>query len=124
SEGDEGIGGNRGEELRREHLLTVVAADEAGDDVARDRRAGGARAVAGLHGVGDHRLDLNDLAGPGGLGHIHHAAHHRRSSMQAARVTTTFALLDQTLPSLISARATTVCEVASRTRVDTAARPA
>ena len=43
--------------------------------------------------------------------------------MQAASVTMALALLDQKLPSLISATATITCEVASRIRVETSARP-
>src|ERR1700727_1342936 len=55
-ERDERIGGDGGIKLGAEHFLAVIGADEVVDDVARDRLAGDADAIAGLPHVRDQRL--------------------------------------------------------------------
>src|SRR5439155_1674588 len=106
-ERDERVRGDRRMELRAEDLRAVVGAHECSDDVARDGAAELSAAIAGLHRVRDQGLDLDDLAALGPRRHVDEGARHRyASSRQAARVTTTFALVDQNEPSLISQIAT------------------
>src|SRR5580704_1014219 len=125
-ERDERIGGNGGIKLGAEHFLAVIGADEVVDDVARDRLAGNADAVAGLHHVRDQRLDLDDVAFLGACRNMDESAGHQGfgSSTQAAKVTMTSMSSDQNVPSDSSAIAVTVCESASRMRVEKLARPA
>src|SRR5262245_42620186 len=66
-EGEERIGGDRREQLRREDLLAVILARERRDDVARNVTPVGAVAKAALHHVADQRLDPDDLAAFGAL---------------------------------------------------------
>src|SRR3984957_16159028 len=125
-ERDVGIGGDGGIKLGAEHFLAIIGADEVVDDVARDRRAGDAVAIAGLHHMRDQRLDLDDLAFLGGSRNMDQGAGHQGfgSSMQAASVTMTSMSSDQNEPSDSSAIAVTVCESASWMRVEKLARPA
>src|SRR5690242_12734037 len=106
-EGDERVGGDGGVEIGAEHLLAVIAGDESVDDVARNGRAVGVVAVAGLHRVRDQRLDLDHLAALGLRRHVDESLGHGDSSRQAASVTIMSALADQNEPSLSSAIATT-----------------
>src|SRR5580693_9492773 len=124
-EGQERIGGDRRREIGAEYLLAVVAAHESGDDVARNERTVEADPKAGLHRMGDQRLDLDDLARLRLGRHIDEGARrHCRSSMQAAMVTMTSASSDQNEPSLSCATATIVWASASLMRVESAALPA
>jgi len=73
-----------------------LAADKAGDDVARNDLAGGGMAVAGLHDVRHQRLDLDDLAAFCPFRNVdQRRCHQITSSVQAANVTTTSTLVDQ-----------------------------
>src|SRR5262245_34963203 len=124
-ERQEGVGGDRREQLGAENLLSVIGADEQIDDVARQHIAGAVGAVAGLHHMGDQRLDLDDVAALGlGRNVDERAGHGQIPSRQAASVTTTSASSDQNEPSLSSATAITFCESASRMRVEMLALPA
>src|SRR5262249_4152636 len=124
-EAQERIGGNGRKQLGAEDFLAVIFAHELGDDVAWYRLARVVGAKAGLHGVRNQRLDLDDLAALGLGGDIDEGARHDQvPSRQAARVTTTSTSSDQNEPSLICATATTLCVSARRMRVDTLARPA
>src|SRR5580700_2817730 len=125
-ERDVGIGGNGGIKRGVKNFLAVIGADEIVDDVARDRLAGDADAVAGFHHVRDQRLDLDDLAFLGGGRNVDQGAGHQGfgSSTQAASVTMTSMSSDQNEPSDSSAIAVTFCESASRIRVEKLARPA
>src|SRR6202007_2502533 len=82
--------------------------------------------IAGLHYVRDQRLDLDDLAFLGVCRDMDKGAGHQGfgSSPQAASVTVTSVSSDQNEPSDSSAIAVTVCESASRMRVEKLARPA
>src|SRR5262249_18059247 len=122
--GQERIGGNRREQLGAEDFLSVIFADEVGDDVAWHRLACIVGAKAGLHVVRDQRFDLDDFAAFGLRRRIDEGTRHGQTpSRQAASVTMTSASLDQNEPSLICAMAMTFCESARRMRVDTVARP-
>src|SRR6185295_7660737 len=124
-ERDEGIGRDRREQVGAKNLLAIVAAGEAGDDVARDQLAGRRMAEAGLHDVRHQRLDLDDVATFRLLRNVdQHRAHQITSSVQAASVTTTSTVADQNEPSDSFATATTFWLSASRIRVETWARPA
>src|SRR6185312_15149964 len=98
-----------------ENRFAVVRAGECRDDVARDRPPHVVVAEAGLHGVRDQRLDLDDLAALGLRGYIDQGArsHQTGSSRQAPSVMTTFTVSDQNEPSDISQIATTVWVSAS-----------
>src|SRR5262245_37263223 len=52
-EGDERICGYRRVELGAKHLLAIIGAAKAADNVARESSPGGAKAITGLHRVGD-----------------------------------------------------------------------
>src|SRR5262245_20319853 len=123
-EREERIGRDRRVEVGAEDLRPVVRAHEAADDVAWDGRAELASPIAGLHRMGDQRLDLDDFPATGALRNVDQRVRHHASSRQAARVTTTSARSDQNEPSDSSQIATTVCVSASRIRVETLARPA
>src|SRR6185436_11904045 len=58
-ERDERVRGDGGVQLGAEDLDAVVRAHELADEVARDRGAPLRAAIAGLHDVGDQRLDLD-----------------------------------------------------------------
>src|SRR5262249_14776323 len=122
--GQERIGGNRREQLGAEDFLSVIFADEVGDDVAWHRLACIVGAKAGLHVVRDQRFDLDDFAAFGLRRRIDEGTRHGQTpSRQAASVTMTSASLHQNQPSLMCAMAMTLCESARRMRVDTVARP-
>src|SRR5580700_8705206 len=125
-ERDVGIGGDGRIKRGVEHFLAIIGADEVVDDVARDRCAGDADAIAGLHHVRDQRLDLDDVAFFGACRNVDESAGHQGfgSSTQAASVTMTSMSSDQNEPSDSSAIAVTFCESASRIRVEKLARPA
>src|SRR5262245_52846620 len=122
-EGDERIGRDRRREVHAKHLGAVPRRHEALDDVARNDRAVGARPEAGLHGMHDQGLELDDLALLRRLGRVDEDVGHVRSSRQAARVTITSALALKTSPLLVSAMATIFCESPSLMRVETIALP-
>lgn len=102
-ERDERIGGDRRIEPGAEYQPL--------DDVARDRLAGHADAVAGLHNVGDHRLDLDDIAALGGGRNVNEGAADQRvvSSRQAASGKPIFGI-DVRLPGMLYA-AISACPV-------------
>src|SRR5262245_30503357 len=122
-EREERIGGDRRMKVGAEDLRPVVPAHETADDVARNGGAELASAIAGLHWVGDQRLDLDDFTATGALRNVDEGVRHHASSKHAARVTTTSARSDQNEPSESSEIAITVCVSASRMRVETLARP-
>src|SRR5579863_494398 len=122
---DERIGSGRREEIGAEDLLALKTAGEARDDIARHHLAGGGAAIAGFHDMRHQRLDLDDVARFGFLRNIDQRGGHQiTSSVQAASVTTTSAVVDQNEPSDSFAIAVIFWLSARRTRVDTCARPA
>src|SRR5687767_1963967 len=127
AEADERVGRHRRVQVGAEHFDAVVAAGEAGQDVARHQLAQLRAAEAGLHAVAGKRADLDHLAALRGGRNVDDQARHaqiRPSSRQADSVTTTSTWSDQNEPSLICASAITVPVSAMRARVAIAARPA
>src|SRR5262245_38854628 len=131
-ESEVGIGRDSWMPVSPEDLHAVIGARERVDDVAWDELAIDITAMAGLHGMGDQRFHLDDLALLGRAGDAHTRLCHghtllqlpQTSSTQAPSVTTMLAESDLTEPSLISAKASTVCDRARRRRVLISALPA
>src|SRR5580698_8226293 len=121
----ERVGCGCGEQVGAENLLAFEAAGETCDDVARHHLARRRVAITRLHDVRHQRLDFDDVAIPGFLRHVDQVGDHQiASSGQAAYVTTTSAVVDQSEPSESLAMAMIFWLSASRTRVATWARPA
>src|SRR5215813_2651461 len=59
---DERVGGDRREQFRAEHLVAIIGAGKAADDLAGDFCALTVEAVTRLHRVLDQSLDLDDVA--------------------------------------------------------------
>src|SRR5262245_20233101 len=70
-----GVSGDAGSHSRSEDLHAVIAGDKIVDDILRDRTSAIVESKAGLHGMMDGHLDLDDLAAPGLLRHLHSGYH-------------------------------------------------